>query len=264
MSSPKTPTFALLLRSSYCHFHHPSIMSHYPKIVLKLSGELLAGKSGFGWDTTSLANYVGQVETLRAEGIQVALVVGGGNIWRGAEGAAMGLPLGTADHMGMLSTIINGLALQGALAKAAIPCTLFSTISMPSIAPFYTQRAAQAKFEAGEVVVVAGGMGKPYFTTDTTASFLAIDLEVDLLAKATRTDGIYDKDPQKHADAQKYDYLSWDQVFAERLRVMDHTAFALCLEHRMPIAVYSAHRPQDLTALLQGKQGAGTLVGPKK
>jgi uridylate kinase len=239
-------------------------MSRYSKIVLKLSGELLAGKGGFGWDTTSLANYVGQVATLREQGIQLALVVGGGNIWRGAQGAVMGLPLSTADHMGMLSTIINGLALQGSLAKAGIPCTLFSTISMPTIASFYTQRAAKAAFDAGKVVIAAGGMGKPYFTTDTTASFLSIDLEVDLLVKATSADGIYDKDPHKHDDAQRYDYLSWDQVFVERLRVMDHTAFALCLEHRMPIAVYSAYRPQDLEALLQGKQGAGTLVGPKQ
>ena len=229
------------------------------RILFKLSGEMLAGSDGRGIDSDRLRNVAEEIRAVRALECQMAVVVGAGNIVRGAEFAAEGVDRATADYMGMLGTVINALALANVLARRGVPARVMTAIRMAPAAEPYAREAALAAIERGEVVILAAGTGNPYFTTDTAAALRAAEIGADLLAKATKVEGVYDKDPAFHADAVMYRRVSYDQVLRDRLGVMDATAVALCRDNSLPVLVFRLGFDGSLARVASGT-GGGTLM----
>ena len=233
----------------------------YRRIILKLSGEVLRNtKDGEPIDAVILRNICEEVKKIADIGIEIGLVIGGGNIFRGLSGANMrGVDRTTGDHMGMLATVINGLAFLDCLEKLGVTVRLQSAIPMDKLAEPFILRRATRHLERGRVVIFAGGTGNPYFSTDTCAALRANEINADILLKATKVDGIYDKDPNQHNDAVKYDHLHYIDALRDRLNVMDSTAFSLCMENKMPILVFSMHKPSAIIRAVTGDK-IGTLV----
>ncbi|MBO9588015.1 UMP kinase [Devosia sp.] len=234
--------------------------SSYKRILLKVSGEALAGDNSFGIEPPFLQAVAKQIADAARSGIQVAIVVGGGNIFRGMAGAADGTDRVTADLMGMLGTMINALALSNAITRQGVKSKPFSAATMPSVADTFTARDAKQALEEGFVVVLGGGTGNPFFTTDTAATLRAIELECDVVLKGTKVDGVYSDDPKKNPEAVRYSQIGYDEVIARNLKVMDTAAFALARDSHMPIIVYALDEPAGLSGILEGK-GLSTRVG---
>ncbi len=231
----------------------------YERILLKLSGESLGGHKGEGIDAERLASYASQICRAVASGTQTAIVVGGGNIFRGVAGAAKGFDRVPGDQMGMLATVINSLALRSALEAAGQPARVLTAIGMFPIGEPYSSRRAIEALEAGEVVIISCGTGSPYFTTDTGAALRAVEIQADAMLKGTRVDGVYTADPEKDPEARKFDEISYAEVMERGLKVMDLTATALCRENNMPIVVFDMDTPGNLERLLSGGR-IGTRV----
>lgn len=231
----------------------------YQRILLKLSGEALMGDRQYGIDNDILKEYALEIKTVVDLGCQVAIVIGGGNIFRGLAGAAKGMDRVQGDYMGMLATVINGMALQGALEDAGIYTRLQSAIEMDKIAEPFIKRKATRHLEKGRVVIFGAGTGNPYFTTDTAATLRAIEIGADVILKGTRVDGIYDSDPEKNKDAVKYNSLTFKEVFDKNLKVMDMTAFTLSQENNLPIIVFDMNKKGNLQKIVEG-ENVGTLV----
>jgi uridylate kinase len=231
----------------------------YNRILLKLSGEALMGDKPFGLDTERLSEYAEEIKTVVATGVELGIVIGGGNIFRGLKGAGEGMDRVQADHMGMLATVINGLALQSALESAGIQTRLSSAIEMDKICEPFIRRRAIRHLEKKRVVIFAAGTGNPYFTTDTGATLRAIEIQADVILKGTRVDGIYDSDPEKNSSAKKYDSISFEEVFKKGLNIMDLTAFTLSNENKLPIVVFDMNQPGNLLSVVKG-ENIGTLV----
>jgi uridylate kinase len=234
--------------------------SAYKRILLKVSGEALSGDQSFGIKPEFLDKIAAQIAEVARSGVAVAIVTGGGNIFRGMSMAAEGADRVTADMMGTLGTIINSLAVASALTRAGVKAKVFSAVTMPSIADSYTARAAKAALEDGYVVVLGGGIANPFFTTDTAAALRAIELDCDVVLKGTTVDGVYSADPKKHPEATRYDAISHAEVISRDLRVMDTAAFALARDNALPIIVYALDDPSGLTGVLEGR-AKSTRVG---
>ena len=235
----------------------------YKRILLKLSGEALAGNKNFGFDEKVLLSFANQVKELHDNGVQVAIVIGGGNIFRGLSGQNHGVDRATGDTMGMLATIMNGLALQNFIESVGVPTRLLTSISMPEVAEPYIRRRAIRHLEKGRIVIFSGGTGMPYFTTDSGGAIRAIEIHADILAKGTKVDGIYDKDPVKYPDAVKYEKISFEKAIVDNLRVMDATALSLCRENNMPIIVFNALEKGNMMRMVNGEK-IGTVVTNEK
>ena len=231
----------------------------YKRILLKLSGEALMGNRQYGIDPDRLNDYAKEIKTITDQGVQVAIVIGGGNIFRGVAGASRGMDRVQGDHMGMLATVINGLALQSALEDEGIPTRLQSAIKMNEVAEPFIRRKAVRHLEKGRVVIFGGGTGNPYFTTDSAAVLRAIEIEADVILKGTRVDGIYTSDPEKDEKATKFDFISFDDVLKKGLKVMDTTAFTLSQENELPIIVFDMNTRGNLYKVLAG-ENIGTKV----
>ena len=232
---------------------------HYKRILLKLSGEALMGERQYGIDPKRLAEYAQDIKELVEKGVEVAIVIGGGNIFRGVAGASNGMDRVQGDYMGMLATVINGLALQSALEDADVQTRLQTAIKIEAIAEPYIKRRATRHLEKGRVVIFGSGTGNPYFTTDSAAVLRAIEINADVILKGTRVDGIYDADPEKNPDAKKYDFISFDDVIKKGLKVMDMTAFTLSQENNLPIVVFDMNTKGNLLKVVSGEQ-LGTKV----
>jgi uridylate kinase len=234
----------------------------YARILLKLSGEALGGTREYGIDPDTVRKIAQQVRAVHERGVQVALVIGGGNIVRGADFARTGLDRGTADYMGMLGTVINALALQDALENLGIAARTMTAIQMPQVAEPYIRRRASRHLEKGRVVILAAGTGNPYFTTDTAAALRAVELEADVILKATKVDGVYTADPFKDPTAQKLDRLDYLEVLNRGIEVMDNTALTLCMDNGVPIVVFDLLKEGNIERVVLGEE-IGTLVGAK-
>ena len=232
---------------------------HYKRILLKLSGEALMGNRQYGIDPERLSEYAQDIKTVIDLGIQVAIVIGGGNIFRGVAGASKGMDRVQGDHMGMLATVINGLALQSACEDAGIQTRLQSAIKINEVAEPFIRRKAMRHLEKGRVVIFGGGTGNPYFTTDSAAVLRAIEIEADVILKGTRVDGIYTADPEKDDAATKFDFITFDDVLRKGLKVMDTTAFTLSQENDLPIIVFDMNKPGNLLKVVKG-ENIGTKV----
>ncbi len=232
----------------------------YKRILLKLSGEALMGEKQFGIDHNRLDQYAVEIKEIVENGIEVAIVIGGGNIFRGIQAVDGGIDRAQGDYMGMLATVINSMALQSALEKHNVYTRLQTAIKMEQIAEPYIRRKAVRHLEKGRVVIFGAGTGNPYFTTDTAASLRAIEVEADVILKGTRVDGIYDSDPEKNTDAKKYDTISFSEVYEKGLNVMDMTAFTLCNENKLPIVVFDMNSSGNLKRVVMGEKNVGTLV----
>ena len=232
----------------------------YKRILLKLSGEALAGEHDFGIDPVR-AEYIAQrVKSVYDLGVQVAVVIGAGNIWRGEPAAKRGMDRSTADHMGMIATVMNGLALQDAIERAGIITRVQTAVQMNSVAEPYIRLRAIRHMEKGRVVILTGGMGSPYFTTDSAAALRAAEIHADVIVKATKVDGVYSADPMKDKSATRYARLTYQEVLDQYLRVMDTTAFTICQENEMPIIVVNFWNVGDLVKVIQGDLSVGTLI----
>jgi uridylate kinase len=232
----------------------------YKRILLKLSGEALLGNKEFGIDSSVISMYAKEIKSVVDLGIEVAIVIGGGNIFRGVSGVEGGMKdRANADYMGMLATVINAMALQSALENEGVYTRLTSAIKMEQIAEPFIRRRAIRHLEKGRVVIFGAGTGNPYFTTDTAASLRAVEIEADVILKGTRVDGIYTADPEKDASATRYDEISFTDVIKRNLKVMDMTAFTLCQENKLPIIVFDMNQPGNLAQIVNGKS-VGTLV----
>ncbi|MEE4185917.1 MAG: UMP kinase [Gammaproteobacteria bacterium] len=231
----------------------------YRRILLKLSGEALLGQEDFGIDPQILIRMAGELREVTALGVQVGVVVGGGNIFRGQGLARAGMDRVTGDHMGMLATLINSLALQDALERVDVMARVMSGLQINEVCEDYIRRRAVRHLEKGRITIFGAGMGNPFFTTDTAASLRAIEIGADILVKATRVDGVYDSDPEKNPAAVRYDHLSYDRVITEGLNVMDTTAVVMCRDNGLPIRVFDLQVPGNLMRLMQG-ESVGTLV----
>ncbi|MFT4682750.1 MAG: uridylate kinase [Flavobacteriales bacterium] len=231
----------------------------YKRILLKLSGEALMGEKQFGIDNNRLKQYALEIKEVVDAGVEVAIVIGGGNIFRGVQAEEGGIERTQGDYMGMLATMINAMALQAALEQAEVKTRLQSAIEMKQIAEPFIRRRAMRHLEKGRVVIFGSGTGNPFFTTDSAASLRAIEMDVDVILKGTRVDGIYTADPEKDPDATKYTRITFKEVFSKGLEVMDMTAFTLCNENKLPIIVFDMNKPGNLMRVLQGEQ-IGTLV----
>ncbi len=233
----------------------------YRRVLLKVSGGQLAGDSGFGISPSMISQIAGELREVHELGTQLAVVIGGGNVIRGITAASEGMDRASADYMGMLASVINGLALQDALEKAGLATRVLTALEIQSVAEAYIRRRAVRHLEKGRVVVFSGGTGNPYFSTDTAAALRAAEIGADIILMAkSGVDGVYDKDPNTHPDAVRYDQLSYDEALQRNLRVMDQTAIALCRENELPIIVFDMSVPGNLRALAQGKS-VGTRVG---
>jgi uridylate kinase len=231
----------------------------YRRVLLKLSGEVLAGEQDFGIDPVK-ANYLAEeVQSIRESGIEVGLIIGAGNIFRGMQAASKGMDRVTGDYLGMLATIMNAISVQDALEKVGCETRTLSAISVSQIAEPYIRRRAIRHLEKGRVIIIAGGTGNPFFTTDSAAALRAVELNAEVVLKGTKVDGIYDKDPMIHEDAVKYETVSFSRVLNDNLRVMDMTAITLCKENNLPIRVFNINHTGDLKALVLGGK-IGTLV----
>ncbi len=231
----------------------------YNRILLKLSGESLMGDKQFGIDNNRLNNYAEEIKEIRDLGVEVAIVIGGGNIFRGVQAEQGGMDRTHGDYMGMLATMINSMALQAALEKVGVSTRLQSAIEMKEIAEPFVRRRAVRHLEKGRVVIFGAGTGNPFFTTDSAASLRAIEINADVILKGTRVDGIYTADPEKDKTATKYETISFDDVFQKDLRVMDMTAITLCKENNLPIIVFDMDTPGNLKHLMEGNK-VGTIV----
>ena len=232
----------------------------YQRVLLKLSGEALAGESGAGIDPEKVAYIAQRVREVCALGMEVAIVIGGGNLWRGEPAAKLGMDRSTADHMGMIATVMNGLALQDAIERLGIATRVQTAITMNSVAEPYIRLRAMRHMEKGRVVILTGGIGSPYFTTDSAAALRASEIHADVIVKATKVDGVYSADPLRFADATRFSNLGYQDVLDRHLQVMDTTAFTLCQENEMPIIVLNFWNPDDLLKALQGDDSVGTLI----
>lgn len=232
----------------------------YSRLVLKISGEALAGTQGYGLQHDMLVSVAAQVAEIRDMGVEVALVVGGGNIWRGIAGSAQGMDRATADYMGMLATVMNALALQDALEKAGTVTRVLSAIEMRQVAEPYIRRRAIRHMEKGRIVIFAAGTGNPYFSTDTTAALRAAEIEADVILMAKKVDGVYDSDPMKNPQAKKFDRLSYLDVLSKGLGVMDSTATSLCMDNNIPVIVFDLTTSGNIRKVLMG-EAIGTYVG---
>jgi len=231
----------------------------YKRILLKLSGEALMGDRQYGIDPKRLDDYAKEIKTIVDKGVQVAIVIGGGNIFRGISGASKGMDRVQGDHMGMLATVINGLALQSSCEDNGMQTRLQSAIKINEVAEPFIRRKAIRHLEKGRVVIFGGGTGNPYFTTDSAAVLRAIEMEADVILKGTRVDGIYTSDPERNNDATKFDFISFDDVLKKGLKVMDTTAFTLSQENRLPIIVFDMNTPGNLLKIISG-ENIGTKV----
>ena len=232
----------------------------YQRVLLKLSGEVLAGEEGFGIDPVKATELATEVKSIHDLGIDIGLVIGAGNIFRGMTAAAKGMQRVTGDYLGMLATIMNPVCVQDALENIGSVTRTLSAITVAQIAEPYIRRRAIRHLEKGRIVIVAGGTGNPYFTTDTAAALRATELGAEVLIKGTKVDGVYDKDPVVHSDAVKYDRVSYKEAIQKELRIMDMTAISLCKENSLPIKVFNINRTGDLKKLILGEP-IGTLVG---
>jgi len=231
----------------------------YNRILLKLSGEALAGKSGFGIDVDEAESIAKRIKDVHETGLEIAVVIGAGNMWRGKQGLERGMDRSTADYMGMLATVMNALALMDALERQGVYTRVMSAITMRAIAEPYIRRRATRHLEKGRVVIFGAGTGNPFFSTDTAAALRATEIEADVVIKATKVDGVYDSDPKKNPDAKKFDELKYIDVINQRLEVMDSTAITHCMENDIPILVVNLWDPDALLAALRG-EAVGTLV----
>jgi uridylate kinase len=231
----------------------------YGRVVVKLSGEALAGAAGFGVDQAVVDAIAADIAASRRLGVEIALVIGGGNIFRGVEVSGRGVSRPTGDTMGMLATVMNSLVLEAALERAGAPAVTLSSIPMPTVCDAFSRRRALDQIAAGRVVILGGGTGNPFFTTDTTAVLRAAELDCGAVLKATNVDGVYDSDPKRDKSAKRFDRLSPQEALDRNLKVMDSTAFALARENRMPIIVFSIREPGAIEAVLRGK-GRSTIV----
>ncbi len=231
----------------------------YRRILLKLSGEALLGDRSYGVDPAFCAFIAGQVAEIHALGVQVGIVVGGGNIFRGLAASARGMDRATGDYIGMLATVMNGLALQDALERAGVPTRVMTAIAMNEIAEPYIRRRAIRHMEKGRVTIFVAGTGNPYFTTDTAAALRAVEINAEVLLKATKVDGVYDRDPMAHPDAQRYAHLEYADLLRDQLRVLDATAVSLCMENDLPIVVFDLNQPDNITRVAAGEP-VGTLI----
>ena len=234
-------------------------MSIYKRVLLKLSGESLMGAQKYGLSTEVLNQYAEQIRTVAATGVQVGIVIGGGNIFRGLSGVSRGFDRVKGDQMGMLATVINSLALQGALESAGARARVLTSIRMEPVGELYTKAKALELMEAGWIVIIAGGTGNPYFTTDTASALRGVEIEAEVLLKGTRVDGVYTADPEKDPTATKFAEITFDEVYRRRLKVMDLTAFTLCRENGLQIIVFDMDTPGNLGKVLAGER-IGTLV----
>ena len=231
----------------------------YKRILLKLSGEALQGEQGYGIDPKVISEIASQIAQIVDGGVELAITVGGGNIFRGLAGAAEGMDRAQADYIGMLATIMNALALQEGLERAGVDTRVQSAISMQEVAEPYIRRKAIRHLEKGRVVIFAGGTGNPYFTTDTTAALRACEIDAEAILKATQVDGIYDSDPHANPDATKFDEISYMEVLSRELHVMDSTATTLCMDNGIPIIVFNLHKPGNIDRVFKGEH-VGTTV----
>lgn len=235
-------------------------MASYKRVLLKLSGEALMGEASYGIDPTVVQNIAREVAAVSQSGIQIAIVVGGGNIFRGMKGAAAGMERATADYMGMIATVMNAIALQDALERQGVPTRVQSAIEMQEVAEPYIRRRAMRHLEKGRVVIFGAGTGNPFFTTDTTAALRAAEIGADVVFKATKVDGVYDSDPKLNPNARRYNTLTYAHVLAEELGVMDSTAIALCKDNRIPIMVFDLFGEGNIRRAVMG-EAIGTIVG---
>lgn len=249
--------FFVLINNSH---HKKNSMNHFKRVLLKLSGESLMGAKQYGIDTDRLSDYARDIQAAVEMGIQVAIVIGGGNIFRGLSGAADGFDRVQGDQMGMLATVINSLALGSRLTSLGVKNRVLTAIRMEPIGEFYSKRRAVDALEAGEVVILSGGTGNPFFTTDTGSSLRGIELEADVMLKGTRVDGIYTADPEKDPTATKFDRITYDEIYNRGLKVMDLTATTMCRENNLPIIVFDMDTPGNLLKVLRG-ESIGTYVG---
>ena len=231
----------------------------YKRVLLKLSGEALMGDQEFGISSEVISSYARQIKEIVELGVEVSVVIGGGNIFRGISGATQGVDRVTGDHMGMLATVINSLALQNSIEKLGVPTRVQTAIEMPKIAEPFIKRRAQRHLEKGRVVIFGAGTGNPYFTTDTAAALRAIEMNTEVVLKATKVDGIYDKDPKKYDDAVKYDRVTYTEVLNKDLKVMDSTAISLCRENKLPIIVFDSLTEGNIKKVIMG-ENIGTIV----
>jgi uridylate kinase len=231
----------------------------FRRILLKLSGEALGGQSGIGISPEAVQDMAEQIREVRDLGVEVVVVVGGGNIFRGLSGSERGIERATGDYMGMLATIINALALQDALEKLGVGTRVQSAITMAQVAETFIRRRAVRHLEKGRVVIFGGGTGNPYFSTDTAAALRANEIGAEVVLKATKVDGIYDSDPKKNPDAKRYTQITYAEALQKQLKVMDSTAFSLCMDNKMPIIVFDFFQPHNLKRVVMGEK-LGTLV----
>jgi len=230
------------------------------RILLKLSGEVLANEDGFGIDTEKVAYLAQQIKPVHDSNVHIGLIIGAGNIFRGMQAAAGGMDRVTGDYLGMLATIMNAIALQDSLEKIGCQTRTLSAINVTQIAEPYIRRRAIRHMEKGRIVIIAGGTGNPFFTTDSAAALRATELGSEIVLKGTKVDGVYDKDPEKYSNAKKYKYLTYDKVIRDNLRVMDMTAITLCKENNIPIKVFSIKNSGDLLDIVMGSN-IGTTIG---
>ncbi|MEN8116946.1 MAG: UMP kinase [Bacteroidota bacterium] len=234
-------------------------MTKYKRILLKLSGESLMGNQQYGIDQNRLNEYAGQIAEIVKSSTQVGIVIGGGNIFRGLSGATKGFDRVKGDQMGMLATVINSLALNSALINAGVKSKVLTAIRMEPVGEYYSKEKAVQSLSEGEVVIISGGTGNPYFTTDTASALRGIEIEADIMLKGTRVDGIYTADPEKDANATKFDKISFDEIYNRNLRIMDLTATTLCKENNLPVLVFNMDKPGNLQKVMSG-ENIGTIV----
>ena len=232
----------------------------YRRILLKLSGEVLAGEQDFGIDPTKATQLANEIKSIHEMGVDIILIIGGGNIFRGLQAASKGMDRVTGDYLGMLATIMNSISLQDALEKNGVETRTLSAITVSQISEPYIRRRALRHLDKGRVVIVAGGTGNPYFTTDTAAALRATELKAQVLLKGTKVDGVFDKDPVVHSDAVRYNNVSFTEVLGKNLRVMDLTAITLCKENALPICVFNINNKGDLKRVVEGKNIGTTII----
>ena len=231
----------------------------YKRVILKLSGEALMGELQYGIDHKRLVDYANEIKKAFDKGVQIAIVIGGGNIYRGLSGASQGMDRVQGDYMGMLATVINSMAIQGALEKIGIATKLLGGLGIDPISERMSRKRANEYLKENKIVIISGGTGNPFFTTDTASALRAIEIEADIILKGTRVDGVYDKDPEKHADAIKYQSISFKEAYDKRLEIMDLTSFTLCQENNLPIYVFDMNKKGELLNVVDGKD-VGTIV----
>lgn len=234
-------------------------MAKYKRILLKLSGESLMGNQNYGIDTNRLNEYAQQITSILKQGVQVGVVIGGGNIFRGLSGATQGFDRVKGDQMGMLATVINSLALNSALQAAGTKTKVYTSIRMEPVGELYSKDKAIEALENGKVVIISGGTGNPYFTTDTASALRGIEIEAEIMMKGTRVDGIYTSDPEKNPDATKYEKISFDEIYNKNLKIMDLTATTLCKENNLPLLVFNMDKNGNLQKVING-ENIGTIV----